>query len=322
MNSFLPIGLSAGLASALLFASVTSGSPFAMVLFYAAPLPILIAGLGWRHYAGLLGAMFAAALLAVALQSVFLLAFLAGIGVPAWLMAYLALLARTNDAGEVEWYPIDRLLVWSAVIAAAGVAVGVIGIGFSADSYDTALKGAVEQVLRSQAGTASDQPLTLPGVTDPEAMVRLMVAVLPPTAAVLSMLTALLNLWAAARVVRASGRLARPWPDLTTLRLPSFAAPMLAAAVALTLVGGVAGVVGGLFVATLVLAYAMAGLSLLHAMTRGAAGRGFILFTVYGAVLIFGWPLLFAAVAGFADSFLALRARSPGRRGPPAANDK
>jgi len=40
------VGLGAGLAAAGLFGSVASGSLAASLLFYIAPLPILIAGLG------------------------------------------------------------------------------------------------------------------------------------------------------------------------------------------------------------------------------------------------------------------------------------
>ena len=46
------IGIGTGVAAALLFASVASGSILATLLFYLAPLPILIAGLGWSHWAG------------------------------------------------------------------------------------------------------------------------------------------------------------------------------------------------------------------------------------------------------------------------------
>ena len=40
------IGISAGAATALLFASVASGSALSVPLFYLAPLPILIAAIG------------------------------------------------------------------------------------------------------------------------------------------------------------------------------------------------------------------------------------------------------------------------------------
>src|SRR5262249_43090063 len=56
MMQIILIGLGAGAAAALLFASVVSGSIAAIFLFYLAPLPILIAALGWSHVAGLIAA--------------------------------------------------------------------------------------------------------------------------------------------------------------------------------------------------------------------------------------------------------------------------
>src|SRR4029079_10634018 len=90
--------LGAGAAAQLLFASVASGSIFAMLLFYLASLPILIAALGWSHLAGLLAAILAAVGLGVLIDGYFFFAFLLGIGLPAWWLGYLALLARTTAA--------------------------------------------------------------------------------------------------------------------------------------------------------------------------------------------------------------------------------
>ena len=57
MMQFAIIGIGAGAAAALLFASVTSGSWLSIPLFYLAPLPIMIAGLGWSHWAALTAAL-------------------------------------------------------------------------------------------------------------------------------------------------------------------------------------------------------------------------------------------------------------------------
>ena len=57
MVQLILIGISAGAATALLFASVASGSPLSVLLFYLAPLPILIAALGWSHWAALIAAV-------------------------------------------------------------------------------------------------------------------------------------------------------------------------------------------------------------------------------------------------------------------------
>ncbi len=70
---------------------------------------------------------------------------------------------------------------------------------------------------------APDGALKLPGGADPERFINFMVAVMPPTAAILAMLTSLLNLWLAGRVVKFSGRLTRPWPRTLGHALSAFA---------------------------------------------------------------------------------------------------
>ena len=50
MMQIVLIGLGAGAAAALLFASVISGAWLSVVLFYLAPLPVMLAGLGWSHW--------------------------------------------------------------------------------------------------------------------------------------------------------------------------------------------------------------------------------------------------------------------------------
>src|SRR6476619_8267270 len=116
MIQIVLVGLGAGAAAALLFASVVSGSLAAVFLFYLAPLPVMIAALGWSHLAGLIAAASATAVVAV-LSGVFLIA-VPVIAFGAWWLGYLAMLARpaTNGGGALEWYPAGRLVLWAAVI--------------------------------------------------------------------------------------------------------------------------------------------------------------------------------------------------------------
>ena len=83
--------------------------------------------MGWSHLAGLLAALLAAIGLGLALGFYFFLAFLFGVGLPAWWLGYLALLgapvAANGSAGGMEWYPVGRLVLWAAIIGTLVIAV-------------------------------------------------------------------------------------------------------------------------------------------------------------------------------------------------------
>jgi hypothetical protein len=119
-------------------------------------------------------------------------------------------------------------------------------------------------------------------------------------------------------VVKFSGRLGRPWPDLTELRLPRPAAIALLAAVLVSLAGGLIGVIAGVAASSLTIAYGILGFAILHAITRGMSGRPMILGASYAAVALLGWPVLALCMLGLADALIDIRARLSRRRGPPA----
>jgi predicted membrane protein DUF2232 len=334
MVQIVLIGIAAGAAAALLFASVISGSSFSLVLVSIAPLPLLIAALGWNHVAGLIAAVVAAALLAVAIGPNLFLPILIGVGLPAWWLAYLALLARqpapaqpTPDpahpaAGDtLEWYPVGRLVIWSALLASAVVTLSLIKIGFDVDTIRTTLSRIFEQIMRIQTGTPASEPLALPGINNPKRLFDVLALVFPPAAAGLATITNLMNLWLAARVVKISGRLKRPWPDLAAIMFPSWATALLVAAVVASFLPGLTGLVGAILAATMLTAYAVLGFAVLHKITGGIFGRGFVLASVYTAVGILGWPALVMTLLGIADTLIDVRGRvaaRAARRQPPA----
>src|SRR5690242_433058 len=120
MLQFGFIGLGSGAASALLFASVTSGTMLSIPLAYLAPLPLMIAALGWSHWVALAGALVGGFAIWLFFGAFFSVGYLAGIGLPGWWLGYLAMLARPSGDGgtaSLEWYPPGRLVIWSAVLA-------------------------------------------------------------------------------------------------------------------------------------------------------------------------------------------------------------
>lgn len=316
MGQTLLIALGAGAASALLVATVASGSALAVPLFYLAPLPVLIVGLGWSHLSALIAASAAAVGIGLLFGLELLVAYVAGVGLPAYALAYLTLMARSDRDGALEWFPVGRLVLAAAILGSLAVAALIPLVAGDVESYQAALKALMEAMLTERAGE-------LP--PDSERLVDLLVAVMPPAAAVLAMVTQLGNLYLAGRIARTSGRLVRPWPDLSALSFPKGTALLVGAAFGMAgLVGGFMGLIAETLAATLAMAFALAGLAVIHSITRGAAGRGLVIGTVWLAALALGWPFLALAVLGVADLFLGLRARwgsRPPPGVPPAAND-
>jgi hypothetical protein len=301
MIQLVLVGLGAGAAAALLFASVASGSIAAVILFYLAPLPIAIAALGWGHLSGLIAAAVATTVIAI-LSGIFFFA-VPVIAFGAWWLGYLALLARpagNGGGGALEWYPVGRLVLWAALLGTLVVAAAVPNFGTDQESLQAALRKTYERILR-----------------DP-ALIDVLVVAVPPAAAVFSTVTNLFNLWLAARIVRISGRLARPWPDLAALSLPPLSAGLLAAAIAGSFLPDLVGVLFGALAASLLMAFAVLGFAVLHAITRGMGSRAIVLAGVYGLTIVFGWPVLAMSLLGLAEIVLNIRGRVARKRGPPS----
>jgi hypothetical protein len=309
MVQFAFVSIGAGAAAALLFASIASGSLLSIALFYLAPLPILIAALGWTHWAGAIAALGAAVALAIGFGSAFFLGFLAGAGVPAWWLGYLTMLARPagNGGGStLEWYPPGQLVLWSSVLAFAVVLIAVFNFGTDLDSFRSGLHSALSRFVQTRDTTDASAR---------DAVFDFFILAIPPAAAVLATVTNVINLWIAGRVVKFSGLLRRPWPDLPAMTFPRWIVAALALAVIASFFGGLVGMLAGVLSAALIMACAILGFAVLHALTAGMPSRPIILGGVYAAVIVFGWPALVLALLGLADTAFGVRARIRNRRG-------
>jgi hypothetical protein len=306
------IGIGAGAAAALLFASLASGSLFAILLVYLCPLPILIAGIGWNYLAGAIAALFATVSLALVLDGLSVLLFVVSFALPAWWLGYLALLARPTQgaAGEaLEWYPVGRIVLWTAFIGAAPIALAIlIKFGTDAEAFRSTLTGAIEAAGKSASGVLEREIPVEAG---------LLAKLLPPMVASAITIQFLVNTWLAARIVSVSGQLRRPWPELPALSLPRFAPILLAAALAGIFMPGMLGIISDIFAACLMVAFAVLGSAVLHVLTRGINARLLVLTGVYTAVVIFTWPAIILALLGLVDAALDLRGRAARTRGPP-----
>lgn len=329
MIKLVGLGLGAGIVSALLFAVVATGSPAGMVLSYAAPLPIIIVALGWHHLVGLLAAAIGALALSIGLRSSAGIAFALGPALPAWCLAYLALLARpgrpeASGAGPeampaLSWLTVGRLLFWTGVAGgfiALAAAVGLGGGDYG--QFRTTLNRVTETLLRLELQGGAGRP---PGAdAPPSGLVSVLVAIAPAVAGCVFSVALALNLWLAGKVVALSGRLPRPWPRARDARMDVTALGAFAAAILLAFGPGFLGVGGRALAGGLAMMFALQGLGLLHLATRGRSGRTALLTLAYILAIFFGGTFLpLLALAGMVDTATSFRRRfhEPPDNGPP-----
>jgi hypothetical protein len=206
---------------------------------------------------------------------------------------------------------------WAAIVGAAIVIAGMLTLGSDLDAFRSSLRSGLERMLKIPVRAPSSPDAAAPDISDPSRLIDILVAVLPPAAAVLAAVTNVVNLWLAERIVKISGRLRRPPSDLAAMHFPAYAPALVGAAVVSSLLPGIVGTSAGVLAASLLMAYAILGFAVLHMITRGMGSRPFTLSGIYFAVFIFGWPVLLMSLLGLADTAFDLRGRTARRRGPP-----
>lgn len=317
MVYLLLTGVAAGLASALLAAGAAAGSALAVPLFYLSPLPVMIAGIAFSPLSALVAVLVGGAGLGLGFGGTFLLTYVVSLGGPAFALAYAAMLARPDPAGRdgLVWFPVGGLVLLSAGLSTLAVIIALFAVAGDYETYRRAVIAAFEALLSGQV---------LPGAepADPSAVGALVARLLPGMAAVMSMVSQLVCLYLAARAARISGRLRRPWPNLSAVRLPPATSLVLAVAIALSMAGAMVGLSASAAAATLVCAYALAGFAVVHAVTIGHSARFLILAGLWLTTAMLGWPVIAMAVLGFVDAMFDFRSRMGSGQTPPAANDR
>jgi hypothetical protein len=197
------------------------------------------------------------------------------------------------------------------------VVATIPSFGWTLESFNTSLRAALEKLFRAQMRTPSGTPLEVPGA-DTARLLDFLVVVTPLGIAVVSTVINLVNLWLAAKVVKVSGRLRRPWPVLPQMQFAPYTPALLATAIAGSFLPGLMGLIGGIFAVSLFAAYAVLGFAVLHTVTAGISARALILGVAYFAATTIYWITFGVALVGLADTVFDIRGRVSARRGPPA----
>jgi len=210
-------------------------------------------------------------------------------------------------APALEWYPVGRLLVWTAGFAALITTAVLLTLGTDAATITGVIRRGAVLILGLDEAANGEAKRGI------DALVMLT----PAAAAIGAMMMLTLNLWLAARITVTSGRLQRPWPDLKATALPPMILAVLSAAIAFCFIGGLLAILARTVVAALVMAYVLVGFAVLHTVTLTLKNRALWLSCAYAIVTVFSWPLLLMAALGLADAVFGLRQRYLQSRPPP-----
>ncbi|MEQ8825690.1 MAG: DUF2232 domain-containing protein [Filomicrobium sp.] len=313
MNKPFLFGIGAGLIAFVALMSVTNGPPaIQFIMLLLAPLPVYLAGLryGWpaAAIAALTGGI-AITLLGGAVVGLLLAGSQFG---PPVLLTYFALMNRTGPAQSggaavTQWYPVGRIVLWAAGLGTVLSVLLLLMLGSDAATVQANLEKILGEALKqafSQQGSGEEVP-----AEHLEAMTKVAIALMPAASGMMLTGFMLFQLWLAGRIIRSTGFLERPWPDLAALTYPPITPLLLAGCIGLTAVlSGFAGMVASAASGALFFMYVLLGLAIIHYVTRGSAWRFGILWALYFGLIVFNTGLsMVLAMVGLAEPFSPLK---------------
>jgi len=313
-SNWILMAIIAGLAAALLHASIVALTPLSALLFYLAPLPLFLIGLATGWTAALIGSAAGGVALSAFWGTKTGLFFLLTTAAGPVVLSKLAAISRPAAAqareGEVrdkglEWYPEGRLLLWIAAMAGALLTLVILIMGPDAESFRAALKELSARLAEPLLKTLPAQQRT--GLNE---LVDFLVLIAPVASAAAWFAAMTVNLLLSTQLLARWGKSPRPWAPFSSLAFPRAAGVALAAACALSLFPGTVGLIGSVFAAPLLSAFAVLGLAVVHALLLGHSARVALLAGLYVALILLSWIALLPLLAlGVAELGWNLRSR-------------
>ncbi len=309
MTQIILISIGAGLLSALLFASILTGSLVAIILQIFSQLPLQTVSLTFGPRTSLIAAFAAvAALLLVSGLPGQTLSYALNFAAPALIASYLAGLKNTDfpDDNLAAWYPLGRILT---IVAGAAVIIFILLSLYSGFSPDQAVAAIEAQTLDMFDPAVESGQITSETIRQ---LAVFFVSLFPFVAAAGLVVMTTVNLILAIRIARRYGTFKRPPSSIQLLDIPRIVHVVALAAVVIIWTSGashpfITAIAGA--ASTLVI---FSGFAALHALTSRLASRRIILFTAYGSIILFTFPLLLILILGWIDGFLNLRGRVSG----------
>lgn len=309
-SSYLAVGVLAGLAAAFLFGATLTGSVLAFLLIFMMPLPLFLAGLGWGPVSALVGGVVGAIALAIIGDIRIGIAFAVQIAITPVVLSHLALISRPTSEGsaqKIEWYPEGRLVLWTATLSTALIAVLV----FFAGVNEAVLKEWAKEFFAalSKSREAGATPAETAALEQLKTLLEAFAPHILTFSAVIWTSLFLVVLALAAKLLTASGKNIRTWAPFYELDFPRTSVFGLAAAAFASLLSDKLGLIGSAAFAAMATAYTVLGLATIHGLLVNKLSRTSILFGVYGILFLFPMAIAIVFALGIAEQAFNLRAR-------------
>jgi hypothetical protein len=312
----------AGGTSAVLFGfGATAESFLVTLLIYLSPLPLFVAGLAFGASSLAIGTLVACAVLAAMIGKLgIVVVYGATYALPVLGLVWLALRSRTNDQGQVFWYPESKLIAAlplypvvffvfaSAYAYATGEETGLLGLS---------LRG-LDQIMETIAQTAASGPEstqeiagTLKDSLDQIKPVAEKIAnYLPCLIGYVWISLMFLNGLASIVWLKKTGRALRSGFSLAKVEVSyAFLAGLAAVGVVSFFVPDDLAYVGFNTLGLLFFPLILAGLAVVHGYAGTLQASKLFLSSVYLALMCVPWLFLIVAVLGAADLHFRFRQR-------------
>ena len=300
-KQWLMIG-AGGVLSALLYAVASTGNFGGLLLAVFYQLPLFLVGLSLGTVAG----AFAGAVAGVGMLVMFgllgLFVFVVFNAAPVIILIRQALLFRTDENGDTEWYP-SGLLTSSAT----GLALALMTAVFLWMELTTAgMEGTIHRFLSAFA----DNMLAGVPAEQRDQVVNSIAPVLPGVVGLYWTFALVVNGVLGQGLAVRFGWNLRPSPDFTSLALPRWlptvAAVLLIGAILLPGSLGFYAVNGAILLS---LPFFLVGLAVVHVAAKRFAAGPMLLIAFYIMMMLFGWPVVFVAFIGLIEQLAGFRQR-------------
>ena len=202
------VAIGAGCAAALLFVVSAQSSVLAMALAYLAPLPIMIATLGWGLDSGAIAAAISIAALAVIAEPLSALIFAASVAVPAWALAAFSVtplaryLKRLKPDAPVQ-APVGAIVSLAALLGMLGSVAVLTTVIVLYGGYSAGARHVAETITTLAGDAFEGAPGNLTAREFADALVRFG----PMAIAASTLMMLCVNLYGAARSTQLSRNL-------------------------------------------------------------------------------------------------------------------